>query len=166
MHYLTHGEYPPGHWRIRRTRNSSADIGAVAEPGPISRLEQKPPQPPTPRLPDGLTPTRKLLKDIIDAGGILERDIRDDKTSYRSLVGIINRKKMAPDGQEVTMLSGVVDMSLNQMGPSRPTAALVGYRTPIPGLWHTGAGAHPVGGVCDWAGRTTARTVLNPYGRS
>jgi hypothetical protein len=42
----------------------------------------------------------------MDAGGILERDTRDDKTSYRSLVGIINRRKMAPDGQEVIMLSG------------------------------------------------------------
>jgi len=48
------------------------------------------------------------LKDIVDAGGILERDIRDDKTSYRSLVGIINRRKMAPDGQEVIMLSGAI----------------------------------------------------------
>jgi beta-carotene ketolase (CrtO type) len=37
---------------------------------------------------------------------------------------------------------------------------LAGYRTPIPGLWHTGAGAHPMGGVHGWAGRTTARTVL------
>jgi hypothetical protein len=53
-----------------------------------------------------LTPTRKLLKDIIDAGGILQRETREDKTSYRSLVGIINRRKMAPDGQEVIMLSG------------------------------------------------------------
>jgi hypothetical protein len=35
----------------------------------------------------------------------LERDIRDAKTSYRSLVGIINRRKTAPDGQEVIMLS-------------------------------------------------------------
>lgn len=54
----------------------------------------------------------------------------------------------------------VVDMSLNQMGPNRPTPALAGYRTPIDGLWHTGAGAHPMGGVHGWAGRTTARTVL------
>lgn len=53
-----------------------------------------------------LTPTRKLLKDIVDAGGILELDTRDDKTSYRSLVGIINRRRMAPDGQEVIMLNG------------------------------------------------------------
>jgi len=54
----------------------------------------------------------------------------------------------------------VVDMSLNQLGPNRPSPALAGYRTPIPGLWHTGAGAHPMGGVHGWAGRTTARTVL------
>ncbi len=47
-----------------------------------------------------------MLKDIIDAGGILDRDIRDDETRYRSLVGIINRRKMAPDGQEVILLSG------------------------------------------------------------
>lgn len=52
-----------------------------------------------------------------------------------------------------------VDMSLNQMGPYRPTRSLAGYRTPIAGLWHTGAGAHPFGGVHGWAGRTTARTV-------
>ena len=57
----------------------------------------------------------------------------------------------------------VVDMSLNQMGPNRPTPALAGYRTPIPGLWHTGAGAHPMGGVHGWAGRTTARTVLKSF---
>jgi beta-carotene ketolase (CrtO type) len=64
-------------------------------------------------------------------------------------------REMTHDGSYV-----VVDMSLNQMGPNRPAAALAGYRTPIPGLWHTGAGAHPMGGVHGWAGRTTARTVL------
>jgi beta-carotene ketolase (CrtO type) len=53
----------------------------------------------------------------------------------------------------------VVDMSLNQMGPFRPTPSLAGYRTPLANLWHTGAGAHPMGGVHGWAGRTTARTV-------
>jgi phytoene dehydrogenase-like protein len=64
-------------------------------------------------------------------------------------------RDMTHDGSYV-----VVDMSLNQMGPNRPTPALSGYRTPIPGLWHTGAGAHPMGGVHGWAGRTTARQVL------
>jgi hypothetical protein len=44
-----------------------------------------------------------LLKNIIDAGGISELDTRDDKTSYRSLVGIVNRRRMAPDGQKLIM---------------------------------------------------------------
>jgi phytoene dehydrogenase-like protein len=52
-----------------------------------------------------------------------------------------------------------VDMSMSQMGPYRPTPSLAGYRTPIGGLWHTGGGAHPIGGVHGWAGRTTARWV-------
>lgn len=53
-----------------------------------------------------------------------------------------------------------VDLSLNQFGPWRPTPSLAGYRTPIPGLWHTGAGAHPMGTLNGWSGRTTARTLL------
>jgi beta-carotene ketolase (CrtO type) len=52
-----------------------------------------------------------------------------------------------------------VDMSLSQMGPLRPTKSLAGYRTPIENLWHTAAGAHPMGALNGWSGRTTARTV-------
>jgi len=52
-----------------------------------------------------------------------------------------------------------VDMNLAQMGPGRPTKSLAGYRTPIEHLWHTGAGAHPMGALNGWSGRTTARTV-------
>jgi beta-carotene ketolase (CrtO type) len=51
------------------------------------------------------------------------------------------------------------DMNLAQMGPWRPTKSLAGYDTPIPGLWHTGAGAHPFGALHGWSGRTTARSV-------
>jgi beta-carotene ketolase (CrtO type) len=59
-----------------------------------------------------------------------------------------------------------VDMLLWQMGPWRPTRSLSGYRTPIEGLWHTGAGAHPVGGLSGWSGRTTARTILKQDARA
>jgi beta-carotene ketolase (CrtO type) len=58
-----------------------------------------------------------------------------------------------------------VDMLLWQMGPWRPTRSLSGYRTPIEGLWHTAAGAHPVGGLSGWSGRTTARTILKEDAR-
>lgn len=53
-----------------------------------------------------------------------------------------------------------VDMLPWQFGPWRPTPSLAGYRTPVEGLWHTAAGAHPIGGICGWSGRATARTLL------
>ena len=52
------------------------------------------------------------------------------------------------------------DMSMAQMGPWRPTPSLAGYASPVPGLWHTAAGAHPMGTICGWSGRTAARTIL------
>lgn len=51
------------------------------------------------------------------------------------------------------------DMNIAQLGPWRPTKSLAGYDTPIPGLGHTAAGAHPFGALHGWSGRTTARTV-------
>ena len=45
------------------------------------------------------------------------------------------------------------------MGPLRPTKSLSGYRTPVEHLWHTAAGAHPMGALNGWSGRTTARMV-------
>lgn len=58
------------------------------------------------------------------------------------------------------------DLSMSQMGPWRPIPSLAGYRTPISGLWHSGAGAHPMGLQNGWSGRTTARTVIRAMRRS
>lgn len=52
------------------------------------------------------------------------------------------------------------DMSASQMGPWRPTPSLAGYASPVDGLWHTAAGAHPFGTVCGWPGRSTAAAVI------
>jgi phytoene dehydrogenase-like protein len=51
------------------------------------------------------------------------------------------------------------DVSLHHMGPWRPTPSLSGYRTPVDGLWSAGAGAHPIGLLNGWSGRTVAREV-------
>ena len=51
------------------------------------------------------------------------------------------------------------DMTLSQFGPWRPTPSLAAYRTPVRQLWHTAAGAHPMGALNGWSGRTTARLV-------
>ena len=52
-----------------------------------------------------------------------------------------------------------VDMVLSKMGPNRPCASLAGYRSPVDGLYHTGAGAHPMGTVNGWSGRNVARML-------
>lgn len=52
-----------------------------------------------------------------------------------------------------------VDMTLGQFGPWRPTPSLSGFRTPVRGLFHSGAGSHPMGTLSGWGGRSVAREV-------
>lgn len=110
--YLANGTYPPGHFAKRR-RSPLVDLDRPGKPLAVAKQPVMPlavdaaaVRPKKQMPPDGLTPTRKLIKDIVDAGGLLEIDTTDDKTSYSSLVGIINRRGMAPDGQEVIMVRG------------------------------------------------------------
>jgi beta-carotene ketolase (CrtO type) len=57
-----------------------------------------------------------------------------------------------------------VEMSLDQLLSFRPSPSLSGYRTPIGGLFLTGAGTHPGGGVTGRPGRNAAAVVLDPLG--
>lgn len=58
-----------------------------------------------------------------------------------------------------------LDVSLDQLGPLRPTRALAGHRTPVTGLFISGAGTSPVGGVSGAPGRAAARAVLRSFRR-
>ena len=51
-------------------------------------------------------------------------------------------------------------MTPNQLFFLRPVGGWSGYRTPVPGLYLCGAGAHPGGGVLGACGRNAARVVL------
>jgi phytoene dehydrogenase-like protein len=53
-----------------------------------------------------------------------------------------------------------VDMSIGQMFMWRPLPELSNYRTPVPGLYLTGASTHPGGGVSGAPGFNTAKVVL------
>ncbi|MBA2530233.1 MAG: NAD(P)/FAD-dependent oxidoreductase, partial [Euzebyales bacterium] len=53
-----------------------------------------------------------------------------------------------------------VEMTLDQMFAWRPLPELAGYRTPVRGLYVTGASTHPGGGVFGASGRSAARVVL------
>jgi phytoene dehydrogenase-like protein len=59
-----------------------------------------------------------------------------------------------------------VEMSLDQLLSFRPSPSLSGYRTPIGGLFLTGAGTHPGGGVTGRPGRNAAAVVLDTLGAS
>ncbi len=52
-----------------------------------------------------------------------------------------------------------VEMSMDQMFCFRPLPELSSYRTPIKGLYLTGASMHPGGGVFGASGRNTAKVV-------
>jgi phytoene dehydrogenase-like protein len=53
-----------------------------------------------------------------------------------------------------------VDFSLFRSGPFRPAPGLGGYRLPLPGLFLSGAGTHPGGGVSGMPGRLAALELL------
>jgi phytoene dehydrogenase-like protein len=52
------------------------------------------------------------------------------------------------------------EMSLDQMFVLRPAAGWARYKTPVPGLWLCGSGAHPGGGVMGAPGYNAAREIL------
>lgn len=59
----------------------------------------------------------------------------------------------------------VLDLSLDQLIRSRPTLALGDHTTPVRGLFISGAGTAPVGGIAGTPGRAAAKAVLRAHGR-
>ncbi len=54
-----------------------------------------------------------------------------------------------------------VDPLITRFGPLKPAPGLGAYRTPpVKGLYLSGAGTHPVGGVCALPGKLAAQTAL------
>ena len=58
-----------------------------------------------------------------------------------------------------------LDLSLDQLVSARPTPALGDHTTPVRGLFISGAGTAPVGGVAGSPGRAAAKAVLRRHGR-
>ncbi|GAC1401887.1 MAG: NAD(P)/FAD-dependent oxidoreductase [Ktedonobacteraceae bacterium] len=53
-----------------------------------------------------------------------------------------------------------LDLTLDQLGPLRPTRRLGNHRTPIQNLYISGAGTNPTGGIAGTPGRMTAQALL------
>jgi beta-carotene ketolase (CrtO type) len=54
-----------------------------------------------------------------------------------------------------------IDMTLDQMVFLRPLPEIANYKTPLDGLYLTGAGTHPGGSISGMPGRNCARVFLN-----
>ena len=57
-----------------------------------------------------------------------------------------------------------VEMSIDQLMNMRPSPSLSGYTTPVEGLFLTGAGTHPGGGITGVPGRNSAHVVMSALG--
>ncbi|MCW2856615.1 MAG: putative oxidoreductase C10orf33 -like protein [Marmoricola sp.] len=47
-----------------------------------------------------------------------------------------------------------------RFGPLRPAQGFGSYETPVPGLWITGAGTHPTGGISGLPGKNAAQAMI------
>jgi phytoene dehydrogenase-like protein len=56
-------------------------------------------------------------------------------------------------------------MTLDQIFSARPMLGYADYRSPVPGLFHCGAGAHPGGGVTGAPGHNAARVIIRDLRR-
>ncbi len=58
-----------------------------------------------------------------------------------------------------------IEMSMDQMFMMRPLLGMANYRGPVKGLYLTGAGTHPGGGIMGASGRNAARVLLKDFHR-
>ncbi|WAC90185.1 hypothetical protein [Mycobacterium sp. Aquia_213] len=87
-YYLANGHYPPGHF-ARRRGDQHVGLDTPTKPAVVAKRPVTPIAPDThvgqskdKTPPEALTPTRKLMKAIVEAGGHLEIGTTDDETIH------------------------------------------------------------------------------------
>ncbi|WP_285182900.1 NAD(P)/FAD-dependent oxidoreductase [Rhodococcus sp. MEB032] len=80
----------------------------------------------------------------------------------RSVYSPVDLERMNLNFVEGEFLGG--ELTPDQAGANRPVPGWSSYRMPVPGLYLTGAGTFPGGGVSGWPGRNAARAVFDDLG--
>ncbi|MDQ4070265.1 MAG: hypothetical protein M3203_12475, partial [Actinomycetota bacterium] len=89
--------------------------------------------------------------------------VEDRAPGFRSsIVGVTARTpdQMERDGRWPGAHPMYLDIALDQLGPFRPTRRLGRHRTPVAGLYLSGAGTAPTGGIAGTPGRAAAQALL------
>jgi phytoene dehydrogenase-like protein len=98
----------------------------------------------------------KIGQRVVDAASQYYDGIEELEISRSVLAAPdIEARFNVPDGNIYHL-----DALFQRFGPLRPALGLGGYGTPVPGLFLTGAGTHPSGGISGIPGQLAARTVL------
>ena len=105
----------------------------------------------------GTTSASARRDKIVGAGGAGRPGLRQQRSSTCTC-----RRRSTSSASSGLRRGNVmhVEMGLDSMFAYRPLPELAGYRTPVRGLFLTGASTHPGGGVFGASGRTAARVVL------
>ncbi|UAK39427.1 NAD(P)/FAD-dependent oxidoreductase [Gordonia bronchialis] len=117
----------------------------------------------------GLTPSDPREGWEVARDKITERVIRDASHYYNGIESLeVARRPLAlPDIEDrFWAIDGSVyhvDPVISRFGPLKPADKFAGYNTPIPGLYLTGAGTHPVAGISGMPGQNAARVMLKEF---
>jgi phytoene dehydrogenase-like protein len=119
----------------------------------------------------GLTPADPRIGWDKARDEITETVIRDSAHYYNGIDKFeVGRRPLAqPDiAERFSAIDGNVyhvDPIITRFGPRRPAPGLAGYRTPVPGLFLSGSGTHPIAGINGLPGKNAADTMIKFFRR-
>jgi phytoene dehydrogenase-like protein len=114
----------------------------------------------------GLTPSDPRVGWDQARKEITETVIRDSEHYYQGIeqFEVARRALAQPDiAERFSAIDGNVyhvDPIITRFGPRRPAPGLAGYRTPVPGLFLSGSGTHPIAGINGMPGKNAAETMI------
>jgi len=120
----------------------------------------------------GITPAhpREPWKDVRDKIG--DRALGAAAEYYEGLDSMVIERRVfnIPDLETRFNVPGGnvyhVDPAAMRMGPLRPASGFGSYDTPVPGLFLSGAGTHPTGGISGIPGQQSAKWLLKKMRKS
>jgi len=117
----------------------------------------------------GLTPSYPEKGWDVARKEITDSIIKDAEQYYRGVesMQVAVHPLVLPDIEErFWAIDGSVyhvDPTITRFGPNKPVAGFAGYATPVPGLFLTGSGTHPVAGISGMPGQNAARTMIKQF---
>jgi phytoene dehydrogenase-like protein len=117
----------------------------------------------------GLVPS-KPVEDWDTVKDKIEKTVLSDCAQYYEGLDSLEiaRRTLTPKGLEERFGAPQgnvyhVDPIITRFGPRRPAPGLAGYRTPVPGLFLSGSGTHPIAGINGLPGRNAATTMIKLF---